>query len=98
MCDAVVPQQGPNYILAKRLQHWRAVLSREQGRHAQTHTQTHASTHTQSGSMVSSNIAPSTATASVVSNFSFKLAYGYRCMSHFIVTERYILRYICVHF
>lgn len=56
--DAVVGQQGPNYILAKRLQHWRAIVSREKG------------------CVVSSNIAPSTATVSVVSNFSFKLAYG----------------------
>jgi len=56
--DAVVAQQGPNYILAKRLQHWRAIVSREKG------------------CVVSSNIAPSTATVSVVSNFSFKLAYG----------------------
>lgn len=56
--DAVVAQQGPNYILAKRLQHWRAIVSREKG------------------SVVSTNIAPSTATLSVVSNFSFKLAYG----------------------
>lgn len=56
--DAIVPQQGPNYILAKRLQHWRAMLARA------------------GGCIVSTNIAPSTATASVVSNFSFKLAYG----------------------
>ena len=26
--DAIVPQQGPNYILAKRLQHWRVIVSR----------------------------------------------------------------------
>ena len=31
ICDAVVPDQGPNYILAKRLQHWRAILSRRDG-------------------------------------------------------------------
>ena len=29
LADSVVPQQGPNYALAKRLQRWRAVLSRE---------------------------------------------------------------------
>lgn len=28
--DAIVPEQGPNYILAKRLQHWRAIVSREE--------------------------------------------------------------------
>ncbi len=28
--DAVVTDQGPNYILAKRLQHWRAILAREE--------------------------------------------------------------------
>ena len=59
VCDAIVNQQGPNYILAKRLQHWRAIISREEH-----------------GCVVSSNIAPSTATLSVVSNLSFKIAYG----------------------
>jgi hypothetical protein len=29
LADTVVPQQGPNYALAKRLQRWRALLSRE---------------------------------------------------------------------
>ena len=29
--DALVPQQGPNYALAKRLQRWRAVVARTQG-------------------------------------------------------------------
>src|SRR5207248_2150283 len=29
LADTVVPQQGPNYALAKRLQRWRAVLARE---------------------------------------------------------------------
>lgn len=29
--DALVPQQGPNYALAKRLQRWRAVVARNQG-------------------------------------------------------------------
>eukprot|EP00668_Euglena_longa_P028940 GGOE01036275.1.p1 GENE.GGOE01036275.1~~GGOE01036275.1.p1 ORF type:complete len:740 (+),score=209.66 GGOE01036275.1:167-2221(+) len=57
VCDAIVPDQGPNYILAKRLQHWRAILARANGCKA------------------SSNIAPSTATVSVVSNKSFALAY-----------------------
>lgn len=55
--DAVVNDQGPNYILAKRLQHWRAVVSKEDG------------------CLVSTNIAPATATASVVSNKLFALAY-----------------------
>lgn len=49
VCDAIVPDQGPNYILAKRLQHWRAILARA------------------AGCKASSNIAPSTATVSVVS-------------------------------
>lgn len=30
--DALVPQQGPNYALAKRLQRWRAMLARDAGR------------------------------------------------------------------
>ena len=55
--DAVVNDQGPNYILAKRLQHWRAIVSKE------------------SGCLVSTNIAPATATVSVVSNKLFALAY-----------------------
>ena len=29
--DSLVPQQGPNYALAKRLQRWRATLARTQG-------------------------------------------------------------------
>eukprot|EP01065_Artemidia_motanka_P035223 TRINITY_DN43130_c0_g1_i1.p1 TRINITY_DN43130_c0_g1~~TRINITY_DN43130_c0_g1_i1.p1 ORF type:complete len:572 (+),score=149.47 TRINITY_DN43130_c0_g1_i1:62-1717(+) len=29
--DCLVSQQGPNYVLAKRLQHWRAILSRNEG-------------------------------------------------------------------
>ena len=61
--DAIVKEQGPNYCLAKRLQHWRAILSRSKG------------------SLVSSNVAPATATASVVSNKSFALAY--KGMHHF---------------
>lgn len=54
--DAIAVAQGPNYILAKRLQHWRAVVARSQG------------------SIVSSNIAPSTSTKSVVSNWTFAMA------------------------
>lgn len=30
-CDALVPQQGPNYAFAKRLQRWRATASRHDG-------------------------------------------------------------------
>ncbi len=29
--DSLVPQQGPNYALAKRLQRWRATVARQQG-------------------------------------------------------------------
>lgn len=56
--DGLSVAQGPNYALAKRLQHWRAIVERENG-------------HT-----VSSNIAPSTATKSVVSAALFAAAYG----------------------
>jgi hypothetical protein len=31
VCDCLVPQQGPNYILAKRLQRWRAMAARADG-------------------------------------------------------------------
>ncbi|AWB93879.1 hypothetical protein [Aeromicrobium chenweiae] len=31
LCDAIVPQQGPNYALAKRLQRWRATTARQAG-------------------------------------------------------------------
>ena len=67
VCDAIVPDQGPNYILAKRLQHWRAILARRDG------------------CIVSTNIAPSTATKSVVSNRAFALAY--KGMHHFKPVE-----------
>lgn len=55
--DGLAVAQGPNYALAKRLQHWRCMLARSEG-------------HT-----VSTNIAPSTATASVVHNPQFAAAY-----------------------
>jgi hypothetical protein len=58
LVDGLSVAQGPNYALAKRLQHWRAQLSYE------------------GGCTVSSNVAPSTATLSVVSNRSFGWAYG----------------------
>merc|ERR550525_515165 len=29
LCDGIVVAQGPNYALAKRIQHWRAMLARE---------------------------------------------------------------------
>jgi hypothetical protein len=54
----VVLSQGPNYALAKRLQHWLAVRARAEG------------------FLVSSNVAPSTATVSVVHNAQFAAAYG----------------------
>ncbi len=31
VCDGLIPQQGPNYALAKRLQRWRATLARDEG-------------------------------------------------------------------
>eukprot|EP00040_Diaphanoeca_grandis_P008720 m.46200 g.46200 ORF g.46200 m.46200 type:complete len:523 (+) comp20171_c0_seq2:192-1760(+) len=55
--DSVVSQQGPNYALAKRLQHWRAMLARADG------------------SVVSANIAPSSATHSVMKNKLLAAAY-----------------------
>jgi hypothetical protein len=58
ICDGLVVAQGPNYALAKRLQHWRAIVARDEG------------------STVSTNIAPSTATLSVVHNKQFAAAYG----------------------
>jgi len=57
LVDGITVAQGPNYALAKRLQHWRAIVARS------------------SGITVSTNIAPSTKTASVVSNVQFKAAY-----------------------
>ena len=32
ICDGLVPQQGPNYVLAKRVQRWRATVARDGGR------------------------------------------------------------------
>ncbi len=31
ICDSLIPQQGPNYALAKRIQRWRATVAREGG-------------------------------------------------------------------
>ena len=56
--DGIAVAQGPNYALAKRMQHWRAIISYT------------------SGHKVSSNVAPSTATMSVVHNAQFAAAYG----------------------
>eukprot|EP00729_Bicosta_minor_P012705 gene12705-24122_t len=58
LVDGISVAQGPNYALAKRMQHWRAVLAFEEH-----------------GVTVSSNIAPSTATISVLQNKMFALAY-----------------------
>jgi hypothetical protein len=55
--DGLVVNQGPNYALAKRMQHWRAILAYD------------------AGCVVSSNVAPSTATLSVVHNRQFAWAY-----------------------
>jgi len=56
--DGLVVEQGPNYALAKRMQHWRAMVARSEG------------------FAVCSNVAPSTATESVVHNAQFAAAYG----------------------
>jgi hypothetical protein len=56
--DSLILEQGPNYALAKRLQQWRAIVARAEGRVASIH------------------VAPSTTTASVVSNPA--LAAGFR--------------------
>jgi len=61
--DGIAVAQGPNYALAKRMQHWRAVIAFD------------------GGHVVSSNVAPSTATESVVHNAQFAAAYG--GMHHF---------------
>ncbi|MCP3140166.1 serine/threonine-protein kinase [Pyxidicoccus xibeiensis] len=61
--DCIILQQGPNYALAKRLQQWRALVSRA------------------AGQRVSINVAPSTATHSVVKNPL--LAAGFRGASTF---------------
>eukprot|EP01083_Nonionella_stella_P003247 9255_1 len=65
--DGIAVAQGPNYALAKRLQHWRAVIAYN------------------AGHVVSSNVAPSTATKSVVHNAQFAAAYG--GMHHFAPME-----------
>lgn len=31
ICDSLIPQQGPNYALAKRIQRWRATTARQDG-------------------------------------------------------------------
>ncbi len=37
ICDCLVPAQGPNYALAKRLQRWRASVARAQGQSVSFH-------------------------------------------------------------
>eukprot|EP00912_Choanoflagellata_sp_UC4_P001204 UC4_evm2s754 len=56
--NGIVVEQGPNYALAKRIQHWRCMLAYSDG------------------NVASSNIAPSTATQSVLQNASFAAAYN----------------------
>lgn len=56
--DGIVPAQGPNYALAKRIQKWRALWARG------------------AGLRVSANVAPSTATASVLTRRDFAAAYA----------------------
>jgi hypothetical protein len=59
--DGLSVAQGPNYALAKRIQHWRCMI---------------AYANPKNEGVVSSHIAPSTATLSVVSNRTFGWAYG----------------------
>jgi hypothetical protein len=59
LADNMLTQQGANYILAKRLQHWRCMLAR-----------------VRDGIVVSTNVAPSSATVSVMSNGLLAAAYG----------------------
>lgn len=82
--DALVVAQGPNYCLAKRLQHWRAMVARD------------------AGCVVSSNIAPATATASVVQNKQFAAAYGgfkyFKCMEVFYQeTSNAVMTLLMIH-
>jgi len=44
MVDGLVVQQGPNYALAKRMQHWRAIVARAQGSLVSTHVAPSTST------------------------------------------------------
>ncbi|GAA2128575.1 hypothetical protein GCM10009843_29180 [Nocardioides bigeumensis] len=37
IADSLVPQQGPNYALAKRVQRWRATVARHEGRQVSFH-------------------------------------------------------------
>jgi hypothetical protein len=59
--DGLSVAQGPNYALAKRIQHWRCMV---------------AYANSKNQGCISSHIAPSTATLSVVSNKTFGWAYG----------------------
>lgn len=58
IADVLVPQQGPNYTLAKRVQRWRAVVAQADGH------------------PVSANVAPATATRSVMKNRLLAAAYS----------------------
>lgn len=58
IADVLVPQQGPNYTLAKRIQRWRAIAAQADGH------------------PVSANVAPATATHSVMKNRLLAAAYS----------------------
>lgn len=61
LVDGITVEQGPNYLFAKRIQHWRAMISRW------------GSSGSRSGACtVSSNVAPSAATRSVTHNWRLK--------------------------
>jgi len=53
--DSIEPVQGPNYILAKRLQHWRSIVAREDGHPVSTNVS--PTTATQSVMLKSSIVA-----------------------------------------
>ena len=59
--DGLSVAQGPNYALAKRIQHWRCMIAYE---------------NADNKGVISTHVAPSTATLSVVSNRTFGWAYG----------------------
>ncbi len=45
IADALVPAQGPNYALAKRLQRWRATVARDEGTRVSFHVAPSSRTH-----------------------------------------------------
>jgi len=72
---SLVPQQGPNYFFAKRLQHWRALVAKADGILVADGGASGGASGRRFAVAVSSNVAPASTTRSVVKNPLLALAF-----------------------